>query len=71
MQNNHGAFPDKQFTIDMMIEENDLVMTYSLMKFTPDHAGLRVVHICRFENDKIVELWDAAMQLIENPTSEM
>ncbi len=33
------------------------------MKFTPDHDGIKVVHIFRFENDKIVEMRDVAQQL--------
>ena len=47
----------------MVIEEGDKVMIYSMMKFTPDHAGLRVVHIFRFVDDQIVEMRDVAMQL--------
>lgn len=63
MQGNHDNFPDKIFDIEMTIEEDDKVMTYSMMKFTPDHAGLRVVHIFRFVDNQIVEMRDVAMQL--------
>lgn len=63
MQGNHDNFPDKIFTIEMTIEEDDKVMIYSTMKFTPVHAGLRVVHIFRFVDDQIVEMRDVAMQL--------
>ncbi len=44
----NGSIPDKIFDIEMIIEENDKVMIYSTMKFTPEHAGLRIVHIFRF-----------------------
>lgn len=63
MQGNHDNFPDKIFTIEMTIEEDDKVMIYSTMKFTPEHAGLRVVHIFRFVDDQIIEMRDVAMQL--------
>ena len=63
MQGNHDNFPDKIFTIEMTIEEDDKVMVYSIMKFTPEHAGLRIVHIFRFVDDQIVEMRDIAMQL--------
>lgn len=63
MQGNHDNFPDKIFTIEMTIEEDDKVMVYSTMKFTPEHAGLRIVHIFRFVDDQIVEMRDVAMQL--------
>lgn len=63
MEWNQDNFPDKDFVIEMMIEEGDKVMTYSLLKFSPDHKGIRVVHIFRFIDDKIVEMRDVAMQL--------
>ena len=63
MQGNHDNFPDKIFTIEIIMEEEDKVMIYSTMKFTPEHAGLRIVHIFRFLNNQIVEMRDVAMQL--------
>ncbi len=66
MQWNHGVFPDKTFVVDMLVEEDDRVVTYSLLKFTPDHKGIRVVHIFRFEEDKIAEMRDVAMELRED-----
>ncbi|MBP6086264.1 hypothetical protein KA478_03650 [Patescibacteria group bacterium] len=50
----------------MLVEEDDRVVTYSLLKFTPDHKGIRVVHIFRFEEDKIAEMRDVAMELRED-----
>lgn len=63
MQWNHENFPDKIFDIEMVMEEDDKVMVYSTMKFTPDHAGIRIVHIFRFVDNQIVEMRDVAMQL--------
>jgi predicted SnoaL-like aldol condensation-catalyzing enzyme len=65
MEGNHGNFPDKIFVIEMMIEEGDKVMSYSLLRFSPEHTGLRVVHIFRFADNKIVEMRDVVMQLGE------
>lgn|GEM_PF-4090669 len=58
MKGNNDNFPNKTLAIDMIIAEADRLMTYSLLKFTPEHLGIRVVHILRFENDKIVEMRD-------------
>ncbi len=66
MQWNEDAFPNKIFEIDMILQDDDRVATYSLMKFTPDHTGVRVVHIFRFVDDKIVEMRDVAMQLTDD-----
>ena len=63
MEGNQDNFPDKTFATEMMLEEDDKVMTYSLLKFTAEHKGVRVVHIFRFDNDMIVEMRDVAMQV--------
>ncbi|WP_430612041.1 nuclear transport factor 2 family protein [Flavobacterium sp. JP2137] len=41
-----------------VIEQNDLVMTHSLVKNTPDDLGTLVVYIFRFENHLITEFWE-------------
>lgn len=63
MQWNQEHFPEKIFDIQMIIDEWDHVMTYSMLKFTPDHPGMKVVHILRFKNDKIVEMRDVWQQI--------
>lgn len=63
MEGNHDNFSSKTFEIEMIIEDDDKIMTYSLLKFTPDHKGIRVVHILRFFDDQIIEMRDVAMQL--------
>lgn len=63
MQGNHENFPNKIFDTDIVIAEDDKVMVYATMKFTPDHDGIRIVHIFRFVDSKIVEMRDVAMQL--------
>ncbi len=63
MEGNQDNFPDKTFDIELIIAEDDKVVTYSLLKFTPDHKGIRVVHILRFVDEKIVEMRDVAMQV--------
>lgn len=63
MEGNHDNFPDKTFDIELILAEDDKVVTYSLLKFTPDHKGIRVVHILRFVDEKIVEMRDVAMQV--------
>ncbi len=63
MEWNQDNFPDKIFDIEIILEEDDKVVTYSLLKFTPDHKGVRVVHILRFVGEQIVEMRDVAMQV--------
>ena len=40
-----------------------LVAVHSLMRFHPAHPGVAVVHVFRFEGDKIAEFWDVAQVL--------
>ncbi|MBW3583466.1 MAG: nuclear transport factor 2 family protein [Euryarchaeota archaeon] len=50
--------PDKTLDILRVIGENDLVAVHSCFKRHPDDRGFAVMHIFRFEDDKIVEFWD-------------
>ena len=50
--------PDKIFEIQRALEDGDLVAIHSRFRQNPNDTDYAVMHIFRFENDKIVELWD-------------
>lgn len=50
--------PNKIFKIYHIIADHDLVAVHSHLKQNSDDVGFAVVHIFKFEEDKIVELWD-------------
>lgn len=52
--------PDKIFEIQRAMEDGDLVAVHSRFRQNPNDLDWAVMHIFRFENDKIVELWDFA-----------
>ena len=58
MEENARQNPNKVFEVKRVIAEGDLVVTHSQVRQKPEDAGAAVVHIFRFENGKIVELWD-------------
>lgn len=58
MQENARQNPNKIFEVKRAIAEGDLVVTHSHVRQKPEDLGAAVVHIFRFENSKIVELWD-------------
>jgi predicted SnoaL-like aldol condensation-catalyzing enzyme len=58
MQENARQNPNKVFEVKRAIAEGDLVVTHSHVRQKPEDLGAAVVHIFRFENGKIVELWD-------------
>nr|WP_314898107.1 nuclear transport factor 2 family protein [uncultured Flavobacterium sp.] len=50
--------PNKIFEVQRILEDEDLVAVHSRVRQTPNDLGAAVIHIFRFEADKIVELWD-------------
>jgi len=58
MEDNAKKNPDKIFEIKRTLQDGDLVTIHSHVRQKPGDPGAAVVHIFRFENDKIAELWD-------------
>jgi predicted SnoaL-like aldol condensation-catalyzing enzyme len=58
MEENARQNPDKIFEVKREIAEGDFVVVHSHVRQKPNDLGAAVVHIFRFENGKIVELWD-------------
>lgn len=58
MEDNAMKNPNKTFDIKRSLQDGDLVVTHSYVRQKPRDPGAAVVHIFRFENDKIAELWD-------------
>lgn len=58
MEENARQNPDKVLEVKRAIAEEDFVAVHSHVKQKPDELGAAVVHIFRFENGRIVELWD-------------
>ena len=58
MKENESKFPKKKFDIRRVIEEGDMVATFSRITLDPGVLELGVTHWFRFEDGKIVELWD-------------
>ncbi|MBE0424862.1 MAG: nuclear transport factor 2 family protein, partial [Lutibacter sp.] len=52
--------PDKIFEIQRALEDGDLVAVHSRFRQNKDDIDYSVMHIFRFEADKVVELWDFA-----------
>ena len=63
MDDNHRQFPQKTCEVKRAIEEGDLVALHAHVRFKPDDPGYALVHIFRFEDGKIAELWDLGMQV--------
>jgi predicted SnoaL-like aldol condensation-catalyzing enzyme len=58
MEDAHLKFPNKQFTIQRVIGDADLVAVHSHLVLEKGKLDLGVVHLFRFDGGKIVEMWD-------------
>jgi predicted SnoaL-like aldol condensation-catalyzing enzyme len=58
MEENARQCPDKRLDILRALEDGDLVGVHSHVRLKPDDRGMALVHIFRFDADRIVELWD-------------
>lgn len=62
--------PDKVFYIKMALEDGELVSIHSHVILKDDHPGYAVSHILKFENYKIIEMWDFGQEIPENSVNE-
>ncbi|MFP3124637.1 nuclear transport factor 2 family protein [Ectobacillus funiculus] len=70
MEENATKNPHKTLEVKRVIEEGDIVAVHSHVKQKQDDLGGAVVHIFRFHNDLIVELWDVGQPIPENSPNE-
>ncbi|RHW36707.1 nuclear transport factor 2 family protein [Lysinibacillus yapensis] len=70
MEENATKNPHKVLEVKRVIGESDMVMVHSHVKQKPEELGVAVVHIFRFHNDLIVELWDVGQPIPENSPNE-
>ena len=65
------ATPNKSIQIRHTYEDDDTVITHSLVtREDPQAPHIAAVHIFRFEQDRIVELWDVAQPLSKESPNE-
>jgi predicted SnoaL-like aldol condensation-catalyzing enzyme len=62
--------PHKVLVVKQAFEDGDTVITHSHVKQNPDEAGGAVVHIFRFRNDRVVELWDLGQPIMLDSPNE-
>jgi predicted SnoaL-like aldol condensation-catalyzing enzyme len=70
MEENARQNPDKALEVKRVIAEGDLVVVHAHVRHKPDDLGAALVHIFRFENDRIVELWDLGQPVLEESPNQ-
>ena len=63
MDENARQNPEKRLEVLRTLEEGNLVAVHSFVRHKPGDRGAMLVHIFRFVNDRIVELWDIGQEV--------
>lgn len=70
MEENAAKFPNKVFDIQRILEDGDLAAVHSRIQLAPNMPEMAVVHIFRFADDRIIELWDVGQQVPKESLNE-
>lgn len=68
MMDAHNDDPNKLVEIKYCYEDKDTVITHSLVE--KEDMAIAVVHIFRFEGERIAELWDLGQVIDKNSPNE-
>src|SRR5512147_2696727 len=63
MEENARQNPNKSLDVKRAISEGEFVAVHSYVQPKPGVPGASVIHIFRFENGRIVELWDVGQPM--------
>ena len=69
MDESARQFPDKQCQVLRALEDGDLVAVHSKVALDPEQV-FSVIHIFRFENEKIIEEWESAQEVPKDSPNE-
>ena len=70
MEQSHKELPNKVLEIKRVLEDGDLVAVHLRIQLKPGIPDYAVIHIFRFEGDRIAEIWEAGQQVPETPINE-
>ena len=66
----HKQFPNTTLEVKHVFEDGDVVAVHSRVQHSPERPEIAVVHIFRFEGDKIAELWDVGIEAPKESPNE-
>jgi predicted SnoaL-like aldol condensation-catalyzing enzyme len=70
MEQNAIKNPNKILEVQRALEDGEQVAVFSRVRQNPGELGGAVVHIFRFDGDRIAELWDIRQAVPENSVNE-
>lgn len=70
LEQSHEQFPNKVLEVKRVLEEGDLVAVHLRIQLAIGQSDYAVIHIFRFEGNKIAELWEAGQMAPEKLINE-
>lgn len=71
MEEAHKTNPNKSIEVKHVYQDGNTVITHSqVLRREPHAAPVAVVHIFRFENNRVVELWDLVQEMPKDSPNE-
>jgi predicted SnoaL-like aldol condensation-catalyzing enzyme len=70
MEENARDNPNKTLDVKRAMAEGDWVAVHSHVRQEPEDPGVAVVHVFRFEEGRIVELWDIGQAVPEDSPNQ-
>ncbi len=70
MAENAREHPEKVLEIQRVLEDGDFVAVHSWIRMRPGDPGVSVVHLFRFAEGLIVELWDVGQPVPEDSPND-
>jgi predicted SnoaL-like aldol condensation-catalyzing enzyme len=70
MEESSHENPNKSLEVKQVIAEGDLVVVHARVRQWAEDTGAALVHIFRFEDGKIVELWDVSQPIPEKSPNQ-
>jgi predicted SnoaL-like aldol condensation-catalyzing enzyme len=69
MEDNAREFPDKQYEVHRALQDGNLVAVHGKVTLSPEKV-YSVIHVFRFEDDKIIESWEASQEELKDSPNE-
>ena len=70
MEENAATFPQKEFEALRALEDGDLVAIHGRVRLTPSRPWIALIHIFRFQDNQIIEEWEAGQEEPQDSPNE-
>ena len=70
MEENAAQNPNKMLEIEHVLEDGDFVAVHAKVTMKPGARGVALVHIFKFKDDLVTELWDIGQSEPDNSPNQ-